>query len=166
MVALTPMVEKSLILFGTISLVSGIFLMVMNSKKIVNGASFYLSGILTMIIGIILLAYVVKKRSRTFYPMADFIGTALFVIGIFFIIMAAYNKVDSRTTYYSIGGSFIFVGILLTGYALFQNWQNNPNNNQQFQQNAQYSDSNMSPQPTDSSMQSPNIDPSTGQPYS
>jgi len=155
MVALTPGTEKALILFGTMSLVSGIFLMVMNSKKIINGTSYYLSGILTMIIGILLLTYVVKKRSRTLYPMGNFVGTALFIIGIFFIVMAAYNKVDSKTTYYSIGGSFIFVGLLLTGYTMLHNWGND-NSNSNFQPT--YSDSNYS---NDSSS---NIDPNTGQP--
>ncbi len=156
MVALTPGTEKALILFGTMSLVSGIFLMVMNSKKIINGTSYYLSGILTMIIGILLLTYVVKKRSRTLYPMGNFVGTALFIIGIFFIVMAAYNVVDSKTTYYSVGGSFIFVGLLLTGYTMLNNWGNDNSNS-----NSQLTDSNYSNYSNDSSS---NIDPNTGQP--
>ena len=122
MVALTETMEKGLIFFGTASLVIGIFLIILNSQKILNSSSYYLSGVLTMIIGILLLSYVVKKQTNTWYPVGDFIGTALFTIGIYFIVLAAYNVVSPPATYYTMGGCFIFVGMILTGYVLYEKW--------------------------------------------
>jgi hypothetical protein len=122
MVELTETVEKTLIFFGTASLVIGIFLIILNSSKIINSPSYYLSGVLTMIIGLLLLGYVVKKQINIWYPVGDFVGTALFTIGAYFIVLAAYNAVSPQATYYTMGGCFIFVGLILTGYVLYENW--------------------------------------------
>ena len=91
-------------------------------KKILKETSYYLSGVLFIIIGILLLTYEVYNNSYNIYPMGDFLGTALFVMGIFFIILGAYNVNNSPAIYYSLGGSFIFIGLLMTGYVLMQDW--------------------------------------------
>ena len=122
MVELTETAEKGLIFFGTASLVIGIFLIILNSSKIINSPSYYLSGVLTMVIGLLLLGYVVKKQINIWYPVGDFVGTALFTIGAYFIVLAAYNVVSPQATYYTMGGCFIFVGLILTGYVLYENW--------------------------------------------
>jgi hypothetical protein len=54
--------------------------------------------------------------------MGDFLGTCLFVIGIFFFVLGAYNVNKSPTIYYSLGGSFTFIGLIMTSYVLMQDW--------------------------------------------
>jgi hypothetical protein len=116
--------EKTFILIGTASLVSGIFIIVMASKSIIKSSSYYLTGILGMIIGFLLLSYVIDKQLHTWMPLGAFIGACLVAIGAFFIVLAAYNAVDPQGTFIILGVIFICAGVLLTGYVLYDEWAN------------------------------------------
>ena len=118
----SKMMNKMFIILGALFLISGIFIMIMNSKNILKETSYYLSGVLFIIIGILLLSYEVYNHSTNIYPMGDFLGTCLFVIGIFFFVLGAYNVNNSPTIYYSLGGSFTFIGLIMTSYVLMQDW--------------------------------------------
>ena len=116
--------EKTFILIGTASLVSGIFIIVMASKSIIKSSSYYLTGILGMIIGFLLLSYVIDKQLHTWMPLGAFIGASLVAIGAFFIVLAAYNAVDPQGTFIALGVIFICAGVLLSGYVLYDDWVN------------------------------------------
>ena len=118
----SKLMNKMFIILGALFLISGIFIMIMNSKNILKETSYYLSGVLFIIIGILLLSYEVYNHSTNIYPMGDFLGTCLFVIGIFFFVLGAYNVNNSPTIYYSLGGSFTFIGLIMTSYVLMQDW--------------------------------------------